>query len=33
MIWAESELGKGSSLFFTLPLADLDKTKRADTAA
>ena len=32
-IWAESQLGKGSSFFFTLPLAELDSTKRRDRAA
>src|SRR5262249_42956733 len=32
-IWAESELGKGSSIFFILPLADLDNTRPAGTAA
>ncbi len=31
-IWAESQLGKGSSFFFTVPLAKLDTSKHTDAA-
>jgi PAS domain S-box-containing protein len=32
-IWAESQLGHGSSISFTLPLADLETTKPTNSAA
>jgi PAS domain S-box-containing protein len=31
-IWAESQMGKGSSFFFTMPSAELDTGKRTDAA-
>jgi len=31
-IWAESQLGRGSSFLFTVPLAELDTGKRTDAA-
>jgi PAS domain S-box-containing protein len=31
-IWAESQSGKGSSFCFTMPVAELDTTKRTDAA-
>jgi len=31
-IWAESQLGSGSSFLFTVPLAELDTSKRTDEA-
>ena len=32
-IWAESQLGQGSSMYFTLPLADLENIRHGDSVA